>query len=301
MLVILSAAACGSSGDSAGGDKPEVAIVTAYYGSPAPKRALDLYKKKAEKAGWKVTLQDSSFDFNKQNSLMQDAITRGVDLIVFGFGDPAQIANGLKSATEAGIPVVGIDAGAKATAGIAWNGTSDNPKLGEDTAKELADKLGNKGSIVIATYTPHAGVRARTKAAVNYFKNETDIKVIGTKEVNDGTNSTAEVRAYVRDIITSKGKDGLDGVWTGFDAAGLGAVQGLDDAGVDVPVTSVDGEDFAIKAVKDPASPWFAVNAQDWDAISTGAVAASKTLLDGGKPDNDLEYFPGDLLVADGK
>lgn len=284
----------GSGSTAASGDK-EVAIITPYYGTPAAKTAMDLFQKDGEAEGWNVTLSDTAGDFNKMNSLMQDAANRKVSAIVVGFPDASQIALGLKAAEDAGVPVIGLDAGTEAVDGIAWNGTSNNKALGEDSAQTLIDGITNGSkSVVMITYNPHPGVRARAEAAKALFEKQ-GITILASKEVQDPAAATAETRAIIDDLLTANpDPNSIGAIWTGFDAAGLGAVQSLEAAGRDqVPVASVDGEGFAIDAVESGTGPWLVTVAQDWPSIASTAVDVLNGIFDGTQPSEAIQYFPG--------
>lgn len=121
-------------------------------------------------------LTDTNSDFNELVNRIDNAVTQGVDAIVLGMGDPAQMTKGLESAAAAGIPVFGLDAGVADQ--VVLNITSDNAQLGQMTAHQLAEAIGGKGTVVMFTHDPHPGVRARAEAAAAEFANYPDITIL---------------------------------------------------------------------------------------------------------------------------
>jgi ribose transport system substrate-binding protein len=301
MLVALTVpiAACSdgpAQGSGAGSSSVDIAVVTTQYAGAA-KVAIDLLGDEAESNGWNLSTSDAANDYNKFNSFVQDAVNRGVDAIVIAFPDPSQISVGLAAATAAGIPVLALDSGVDPVQGALWNGTSNNEDLGSETAEILTDNLASDAGVIMLTFTPHNGVRLRTEAAKAYFE-EHGVTVIDVKDIAVPTAATEEARSIITDyLIANPGEDSLGGVWTGFDIAGLGAVQALEADGRDVPVTSVDGEAYAVEAIENGDGPWLATAAQDWAAIVDGLVANIDTVISGGELTDDITYYPGKLVV----
>ena len=87
-----------------------VAVITPYLAQPGTQAAIEGFEASASKKGWEVNVIDTAGDVASVISRIEDSITQNMDAIVIAV-DPAQVNVGLLSAKEAGIPVVGLDAG----------------------------------------------------------------------------------------------------------------------------------------------------------------------------------------------
>lgn len=284
--------ACSSDAGSSDPNAVTVTVVTPYLANAATKEAIDDFTSQAETLGWSVSVVDTAGDMNKLNSAFQDAAAQQPDAIVLGSGDPTQISLGLKSAANAGVPVFAIDAAP--AEGIAANVTSDNTNLGTQSATALVELMGGKGSVVMLTHDPHPGVKARTDGALKVFK-DAGIEVIEQKHVNV-PGPVDDARTSIQDIISARGAD-VNGIWAGWDEPALGATQALEAAGVTtVPVVGVDGQEFALAAIK-AGGPFKATVSQDWNAITAKVVELIKAqVIDGQKPASNQVELPGTLI-----
>lgn len=283
----------GASGGDEAADSLNVTVVTPYLANAATKEVIELFTADGEKRGWNVSVVDTAGDMNKLNSAFQDAAAQQPDAIVLGTGDPTQISLGLKSASDAGVPVFAIDAGE--AEGIAANVTSDNTDLGQQSANALIEAMGGSGKVVMLTHDPHPGVKARAAGARAVFE-EAGIEIIEEKHVNV-PGPVDDARTSVQDIMSSRGDD-VTGIWGGWDEPALGATQALDAAGIDdVPVVGVDGQDFAVAEIK-KGGPFVATVKQDWPAIATKvADLIEAQVVDGEKPEQSQFELPGTLIT----
>ena len=282
--------------EAAGGDDAKtVAVVTPYYANAATKEVVDNVKEEGEAKGWKVDVTDTAGDFDKLNSAIQDAVSREVDAIVLGMGDPAQIGRGLKAAASAEVPVFSIDAAP--AEGIVANVTSDNADLGEQSAGWLAETLGNEGNVLMFTHDPHPGVKARAAAAEKVLT-DAGIKVVNKIHV-EVPGPVDDARTSMQDFLTANpGEDAIDGVWAGWDEPALGATQAIESANRDgITVVGVDGQDFALAEIKKDG-PFGATVKQDWDAIAKRVVELVDGSFAGEKPDSQQIELPGQLTTA---
>lgn len=302
VATVLALSACsdvaedgGDAGEAAAGDDAtSVVVLTPYLANAATKEAIDLFTEQGEALGWEVSVVDTAGDMNRLNSAFQDAAAQEPDAIVLGSGDPTQISLGLQSAADAGIPVFAMDA-AEAE-GIAANVTSDNTDLGEQSANALLEAMGGEGDVVMFTYEPHPGVRARAEGARAVFE-EAGVTVLEEKHVNV-PGPVDDARTSMQDILSARG-DEVDGVWGGWDEPALGVTQALEAAGVtDVPVVGVDGQDFALAEIE-KGGPFTATVAQDWRAISGQVVQLIEDLVQNGTQPAQTQYeLPGELITG---
>lgn len=277
--------------------KKTIAVVTPYMANETTKYVIDQFKKEAETKGWQVTVTDTAADFNLLVTRIKDAVTQKVDAIVLGMGDPAQMTQGLEAASQANIPVFGIDAGN--APGVLVNVTSDNASLGKLSAEALAKAIGEQGSVIMFTHDPHPGVRARAAAAAETFAAYPNIKVIEKKHI-EVPGPVDNARKITEDLLTAYPDNGsIAGIWAGWDEPALGAVQAALAAGrAEIKVVGVDGTDFA-KAEIAKQGPFIASVAQDFDAMAAKTAELIEAYFNGKKPESDSILIPGRLITAE--
>lgn len=272
-----------------------VAVVTPYIANVTTNYVIDRFEAAGKEKGWTVTVSDTNGDFNELVNRIENAVTQGVDAIVLGMGDPAQMTKGLESAAAAGIPVFGLDAGVADN--VVLNITSDNAQLGAETAKYLAEALGGEGTVVMFTHDPHPGVRARAEAAAAEFANYPGITVIEKKHI-EVPGPVDFARTATQDLLTANPEAGsIDGIWAGWDEPALGATQAIEAAGrTEIKVVGIDGTDVARTEIA-KGGPFIGSIAQDFDAMAAQLSDIVAAYLDGTMPESNLVTIPG-LLVT---
>lgn len=285
--------------DGGGSEEPEVAVITGSYGTPAAKYAIDAFEELGTEKGWNVTVADTDFDFNQVNSLMQDAALRQVNAIVLGFPTPEQITVGLQAANDADVPVYVIDGGTEPMEGVALNVTSDSEQLAEISAQSLLDAMGGAGQVLVIGHEPHPGIRLRTAKAIEYLE-AAGAEIVDVKQVQEPASSQGEALNFTNDFLQANpGEDDLDGVWAGWDAAAMGVVQSLNQAGrTEVPVVGIDATDQAVAEIKKDG-PFVATVFQDWDAIVGRLAEVMEADFAGTDPATNFEEMPGVLVTEE--
>src|SRR6056297_549006 len=113
-----------------------VAVITPYLAQPGTQFYVDGFEAAAEGSGWDVNVIDTAGDVAAVISRLEDAVTQNVDAIVINV-DPAQVNVGLLAAADAGIPVVGMDAGSDPL--VAANVTSNGYGMAAETSVYVAN------------------------------------------------------------------------------------------------------------------------------------------------------------------
>jgi ribose transport system substrate-binding protein len=275
----------------------EVAVITPYMANETTKYVIDQFKLNAEAIGWEVNVTDTAGDFNLLVSRIQDAVTKEVDAIVLGMGDPAQMTAGLEAAENAGIPVFGLDAGI--AQGVLLNVTSDNSDLGRISAGALVEAIEEKGNVVMFTHDPHPGVNERAAAAEEYFNQYSNIVILDKKHI-DVPGPVENARKITEDLITAYSEVGsIAGIWAGWDEPALGAVQAIDAAGRnEIKVVGIDGTDFAKSEISKGGS-FIASVAQDFDSMAVKLVELMKNYFNGDMPEQEWYKIPGKLITSE--
>lgn len=292
LIAVVMTPVWASGSQEAEDDSITVAVVTPYMANATTAEVIGHFETEAEARGWEVRVSDTAGDFGLLVSRIQDAVSQGVDAIVLGMGDPAQMTAGLQRAEEAGIPVFGLDAGL--AEGVLLNVTSDNNDLGRLAAEMLIDAIGGSGNVVMFTHDPHPGVRARGAGARERFAESSGIEIV--REVHIEVPGPVDfARSTTADILTSMGEGTIDGIWAGWDEPAYGAVQAIQRAGRDeLRVVGVDGTDFARQEI-DNGDIFVATVVQDFE----GMAAQLATLIDdyfaGNEPTQEVYLVPGNV------
>lgn len=294
LLIAIILTACGSTESS---DKT-VAVITPYMANETTKYVIERFQEEGEALGWEVTVTDTAGDFNLLVSRIEDAVAQGVDAIVLGMGDPNQMTKGLEAASEAGIPVFGLDAGV--TEGVMLNVTSDNTDLGRTSAEALLEAMGGKGTVVMFTHDPHPGVNERAAAAEAYFNSKEDVEIVQKYHI-DVPGPLENARAITEDVLTAYAEPGsINGIWAGWDEPALGAVQAIEASNRgEIFVVGIDGTDFAIEEISKGGS-FVATVAQDFDAMAKRLSELIAGYFNGEEPTEEWYKIPGRLITGDG-
>ncbi|MDR1899264.1 MAG: substrate-binding domain-containing protein [Treponema sp.] len=225
-----------------------VAILTPYLSSTTTKQMVDVLEKNIREKGWNPTTVDTKNDFAALASRMEDLVTSRVDAIVIVSADPSQIADQIKQADAAGIPVFGCDSGF--IEGITVNATSDNYQMSELITNYLFDQMNHAGNLVVLTHRPHPGIFKRNERLDQILAQNPNIKVVTEQHV-DVPNPIENARTVTENILLGNAGDGaITAVWCAWDEAAIGAVQAINDAGRQgIVVTGIDGNAQAVEYI----------------------------------------------------
>lgn len=284
-------------GIAAAQDAPSVAVITPYLAQPGTQFYLDGFEAEAEARGWEVNVVDTAGDIAAVVSRLEDAVTQQVDAIVINV-DPAQVEAGLVQAQAAGIPVVGMDAGASPL--LVANVTSNGYAMAAETAAYVVNRIGGEGRIVMFTFDPFPPVQQRGVVADAIFGNSPDIEVIDrvTPDVQDG--GIADSRAKMEAILAANPEPGsIAAVWAAWDQPALGALQAIEAAGrgeEGIVITGIDANPQAREAIAAGGS-FEASVAQDFVGIGAAAADAVGRALAGEEIREPVIYVPTTLVT----
>ncbi|MGW3494486.1 sugar ABC transporter substrate-binding protein [Streptomyces sp. NPDC001020] len=251
----VSLAACGSAKESGGsssssssakkGDAIKVGLLlpenkTARY-EKFDKPLIE--KKIKELTGDKATLAYSNArqDANLQAQQVDTMITDKVDVLIIDAVDSKAIANSIKKADDAGIPVVAYDRLAEGP--IKAYTSFDNTEVGKTQGAALLKALGGnvkKGKIVMMNGSPTDPNAAQFKKGAHSVLD--GIVKIG-REYDTKEWSPDNANANMEAAISAIGKKNIVGVYSANDGMAGGIITALKAAGIsDVPVTGQDAE-----------------------------------------------------------
>lgn len=284
-------------GIAAAQDAPSVAVITPYLAQPGTQFYLDGFQAEAEARGWEVNVVDTAGDIAAVVSRLEDAVTQQVGAIVINV-DPAQVEAGLVQAQAAGIPVVGMDAGASEL--LVTNVTSNGYAMAAETAAYVVNRIGGEGRVVMFTFDPFPPVQQRGVVADAIFGNYPDIEVVDrvTPDVQDG--GIADSRAKMEAILAANPEPGsIAAVWAAWDQPALGALQAIEAAGrgeEGIVITGIDANPQAREAIAAGGS-FEASVAQDFVGIGAAAADAVARALAGEEIREPVIYVPTTLVT----
>jgi ribose transport system substrate-binding protein len=276
----------------------KVAVITPYLAQPGTQFYVEAFQSVAKEKGWDVNVIDTAGDVAAVISRIEDVVNQGVDAIVINV-DPAQVTAGLQSAKNAGIPVVGMDAGSDAL--LATNVTSNGYAMAAETSTYIADRIGGAGNVVMFVFDAFPPVQVRGVIADAVFGNYPDIAILDrvTPDVADG--GIADSRAKMEAILAANPEPGsIKAVWAAWDQPALGALQAIEAAGRQgegIVITGIDANPQAREAIA-AGGNFEASVAQDFTGIGAAAADAVARLLAGEDLKQRVIYVPTKLVTS---
>lgn len=293
-VAVIGAAAAFSTGALA----EKVAVITPYLAQPGTQFYVEAFQQVATEKGWEVNVIDTAGDVAAVISRIEDMVNQQVDAIVINV-DPTQVTAGLQSAMAAGIPVVGMDAGADPL--LATNVTSNGYAMAAETATYVADRIGGEGKLVMFVFDAFPPVQVRGVIADAVFGNFPDIEVLDrvTPDVTDG--GIADSRAKMEAILAANPEAGsIKAVWAAWDQPALGALQAIEAAGragEGIVITGIDANPQAREEITKGGN-FEASVAQDFSGIGSTAADVVGRLLAGEAIRQRVIYVPTKLVTS---
>jgi simple sugar transport system substrate-binding protein len=264
-VVVL--AGCGGgddSGDSASKDsvdltqKKDVTIAVITHGEGDSFWAV--VKKGAEQAGKDlgvtVKYSESNNKPEEQAQLIESAVTEKVDGIAVSAPDPDAIRDSVKTATDAGIPVITINSGAEESAslGAVTHVGQTETIAGEGAGAKLKDS-GVTKLICVIHEQGNIGLNQRCDGAKKGFGG--DVENVQVAGVNDISTTLTEIQSKL------ESDDSIDGVLTLNPDIAVAARDAIAGAGSEAKLATFDLSGDVIQAIED-GEILFAVDQQQY-------------------------------------
>lgn len=242
----------------------------------------------AAELGLTLIATDAQNDANRQLSSVEDLISRGVDILIINPVDSSAIVPAIRTANNAGIPVITVDRGADGGT-VVSHVASDNVAGGRMAGEYLIELLGGKGKVVELEGIPGtSAARDRGEgfnAAIADYK---DIQVVAKQEAGF---DRARGLSVMENILQAQPE--IDAVFAHNDEMALGALTAIRVSGRNILVVGFDATDDAVKAVEEGRmAATVAQKPRDMGRIS---VEAALKHLQGESVD---EYVPVDLALV---
>lgn len=183
-------------GQVASTDRMKIAVITH---APPGDTFWDIIRKGAEEAAAKDNVELQYLgdpDGGRQSQLIEQAVDQGVDGIAVTLAKPDAMAGALKKATDAGIPIVSLNAGEdrfKDLGAFAHFG-SDEQLAGEAAGEKLKSE-GIKKPICVIQDQGHVGLEARCAGVKKVVPATEVLYVQGTDMTQVESTSTAKLQA----------------------------------------------------------------------------------------------------------
>ncbi|WDR05875.1 substrate-binding domain-containing protein [Devosia rhodophyticola] len=275
----------------------KVAVITPYLAQPGTQFYVEAFEAAAKDKDWDVNVIDTAGDVAAVISRIEDMVTQNVDAIVLNV-DPSQVSAGLQAAAEAGIPVVGMDAGSDPL--LVTNVTSNGYAMAAETSTYVADRIDGEGNVVMFVFEAFPPVQVRSVVADAVFGNFPDINILDrvTPDVSDG--GIADSRAKMEAILAANPEPGsIKAVWAAWDQPALGALQAIEAAGRDnegIVITGIDANPQAREAIESGGN-FEATVAQDFKGIGSTAADVVSRILAGEEIKQGVVYVPTKLVT----
>jgi ribose transport system substrate-binding protein len=285
-------------GVSAQDDGLTVAVITPYLAQPGTQFMVEAFQAAGEEKGWTVNVIDTAGDVAAVVSRLEDVSAQGVDAIVINV-DPTQVSAGLQAASDAGIPVFGMDAGVDPL--LVTNVTSNGYAMAAETATYVADRINGAGRVVMFVFDPYPPVQKRGIVADAIFGNYPDIEVVDriTPDVNDG--GIADSRARMEAVLEANPEPGsISAVWAAWDQPALGALQAIEAAGREgegIVIVGIDANPQALDAIS-AGGNFEASVAQDFTGIGSTVADLIDAHLTQSAVLRSVVYVPTVLVTA---
>ncbi|MFC8344559.1 substrate-binding domain-containing protein [Streptomyces sp. NPDC057280] len=236
----------------------------------------------AKKLGVDLTVTDAQNDASQQANQLQNFTSEGLGTIIVNAVDSDAVTPAAKGVNKAGIPLVAVDRAVN-NADTAALVASDNVAGGKLAAKDLAEKLGGKGRIVVLQ--GQAGTSASRERGAGFtegLKAYPGIEVVAKQPADwDRTKGL--------DVMTNllQANPDIDGVFAENDEMALGAIKALGSkAGKSVQVIGFDGTEDGLNAVK--AGTLYASVAQQPAELGRIAVQNAVKAAEGDKVEKSV-------------
>lgn len=239
-------------------------------------------KSEAAKFGYKVTFVDASRDSARQQSQVEDFISRKVDAIILTPYDSQAIGSAIVEANDAKIPVFTADIANASKQGIVVSHVaSNNVQGGEQAGMLMCSALHGSGTVAIIDEPEVTSVQDRVKGfRMALAQKCPSVKVVA--DVDSGGTRT-KANADTGDVL-QRYKD-LKGIFGINDDSALGAVAAIRAAGMKgIAVVGYDASPEARTAI--------AGGSMVGDAIQHPDVIGAKTI------DVIHDYFSGKTVPA---
>lgn len=226
----------------------------------------------AEKEGVKLAVADAGDDSAKQQSDIEDLISRNVSVLIVNPVDSDAVAPAVQNAVSRGIKVISVDRvvnGVEVDCQIA----SDNVAGAKMATEYLIEQIGEGAKVAELQGVPGASATIDRGAGFHEAADQT-MDIVASQSANF---DRAEGMSVMENILQSDSS--IKGVFAHNDEMALGALQAIAASGRDIRIVGFDATDDAVKEVK--AGKMAATVAQKPELMGETAVLTALKLIAG--------------------
>lgn len=217
----------GKSGpDKSGGSKGSIGMTCMDLNNPFFRLIADVMEEEASKAGYKLIALNGDTNPVLQNTQMRDFVAQECKAIFLHPTDSSAVADGIKHAFDAGVPVFTFDMemeSAEVRKMVAAHIGSDNFQGGQLAGESMMKLTGGKGEIGIIDLPTANSCVKRVDGFMDYLKkNGSELKIVSTLNGNgkvDVGNKVAEEMIVAHPDIVA--------IFAINDPCGLGAYRAI--------------------------------------------------------------------------
>jgi ribose transport system substrate-binding protein len=236
-----------------------------------------------------VDVRDASQDVRRQLAQIDDLVADGVQALLLDAVDSEGVGPAVAKARDAGVPVIAMNVGAD---GADATVTTDNVTAGAMVGRYLASALSGRGRVAIVDGTFDTATADRVAGFVSALRDFPDIEIVACQR---GDNSEDSGHAVARRIIAECGP--VNGFFGINDPTSLGVLRAVEEAGVRVPIVSVDGSQRAV-SVLSRTDGLVATAAQDPAGMARVAMSVAADVFSGRSSTSRVRLLPPRLVTA---
>ncbi|MCP3663733.1 MAG: ribose ABC transporter substrate-binding protein RbsB [Gammaproteobacteria bacterium] len=229
---------------------------------------------RATELGYKLIVLDSQNDPAKELANVEDALSKGINLLLINPTDSDAVKSAIKAANRKDVPVVTLDRGA--TGGkVVSHVASDNVLGGQMAGELIVKKLGGSGKLIELQGVPGtSAARDRGEGFNKAIAAAAGLEIIASQPADfDRTKGL-----NVMENILQAHPD-ISAVFAHNDEMALGAVKAIQSTKRDIMVVGFDGTDDGVAAVNNGSM--LATVAQQAALIGEIGVTTAAKVLNG--------------------
>ncbi|MHA3979010.1 substrate-binding domain-containing protein [Halovulum sp. GXIMD14794] len=289
MFAAVAAVAAMFSGQAALAEGETIAFSVPSLGFPFFVHMQNEFNAEAETLGVTVQNYDGQNQTTKQTADVEAMIIDGVDGIVISPLDSVAMAPAVRQAVEQGIPVITIDRRVDGVEGLKGHVGADNVKGGEAQGQLIVDMFPDGATIVNLQGQPGSSPAIdRNQGVHNVLDGMADKFPFVAEQT---ANFAREEGASVTEAILAGLDSPPDVIVAANDDMALGAMQVVQEQGLDIAIIGFDALPEALAAVRDgtlTATIEQMPGGQSREALN----AMIKLLRDGTEPEPSLLLTP---------
>lgn len=280
----LMMAACGGAGDPNADSGAARIGVSVYDMSSFITEGQEGMETYAEANNLELVWNSANNDVATQASQVDQMINAGVDAIIIVPVQADSLEPQIAAAKAADIPVLAVNAELDSD-DLAASVQPDDVAAGAQEMEMMAKELNGKGNIVILQGPlGGSGEINRGKGIDKVLAKYPGIKVLAKDTANWKRDESVN---KMKNWISAFG-DKINGVVSQNDDMGLGALQALNEAGMDIPIVGIDGIEDGLNAVKN--GDFIGTSLQNGTVELSAGLAVADRIVSGDKVDTEPVY-----------